>query len=162
MTTATITNQTTGDVIATVTGGAVTTDPWVLTIVFVGAVLGVLYRTIYPYLERAKEEEALGRKPIHFLGKYKFTMGISFLLAIVTAMGGFDQLTRNIGQDAPLGTIFIISFTSAIGWNELTNRVSYKLADRMSEAKESHIKGKGLKETLTGKEDKAKTVEEES
>lgn len=60
-------------------------------------------------------------------------MGISFLLAIVTTMGGFDQLTRNLDEAAPLGTIFIVSFTSAIGWNELTNRVSYKISDKLTE-----------------------------
>lgn len=115
--------------------GVGTTDPWVLIIAFVGAVVGVSYRTIYPYLERAKEEEAAGRPPIHFLSKYKFTMGISFLLAIVTTMGGFDQLTRNLDEAAPLGTIFIVSFTSAIGWNELTNRVSYKISERRTDQK---------------------------
>ena len=66
-------------------------------------------------------------------------MGISFLLAIVTTMGGFDQLTRNLNEAAPLGTIFIVSFTSAIGWNELTNRVSYKISDRITEQKEAKI-----------------------
>jgi hypothetical protein len=125
----------TADVTNAVTGA--TSDPWVLIIAFIGAVVGVSYRTIYPYLERAKEEEAAGRAPIHFLQKYKFTMGISFLLAIVTTMGGFDQLTRNLDETAPLGTIFIVSFTSAIGWNELTNRVSYKISDKLTESKEA-------------------------
>ena len=69
----------TADVTNAVTGA--TSDPWVLVIAFIGAVVGVSYRTIYPYLERAKEEEAAGRHPIHFLSKYKFTMGIAFLLA---------------------------------------------------------------------------------
>ena len=119
--------------------GAGTSDPWVLVIAFIGAVVGVSYRTIYHYLERAKEEEAAGRKPINFLSKYKFTMGISFLLAIVTTMGGFDQLTRNLDEAAPLGTIFIVSFTSAIGWNELTNRVSYKISDKLTDQKEAKI-----------------------
>ena len=126
----------TADITNAVTGAG-TSDPWVLVVAFIGAVVGVSYRTIYPYLERAKEEEAAGRKPIAFLSKYKFTMGISFLLAIVTTMGGFDQLTRNLNEAAPLGTIFIVSFTSAIGWNELTNRVSYKISDRLTEQKEA-------------------------
>jgi uncharacterized membrane protein YfcA len=142
------------DTLTAVTGGLVTsaTDPWVLTIAFIGAVIGVAYRSIYPYLERAKEEEAAGRHAIHFLGKYKFTMGISFLLAIVTTMGAFDQLTRNLDESAPLATIFIISFTSAIGWNELTNRVSYKISDKLVEAKESTTAGRSLTDTLTGKD----------
>ena len=127
-----------GNITADITNavsGAGQTDPWVLVVAFIGAVAGVSYRTIYPYLERAKEEEAAGRKPINFLSKYKFTMGIAFLLAIVTTMGGFDQLTRNLDEAAPLGTIFIVSFTSAIGWNELTNRVSYKISDKLSDTK---------------------------
>jgi hypothetical protein len=132
--------MTVGNVTADITNaisGVGTTDPWVLVVAFLGAVAGVSYRTIYPWLERAKEEEAAGRKPINFLAKYKFTMGIAFLLAIVTTMGGFDQLTRNLDEAAPLGTIFIVSFTSAIGWNELTNRVSYKISDKLIENKEA-------------------------
>ena len=79
-------------------------------------------------------------------------MGIAFLLAIVTTMGGFDQLTRNLDESAPLGTIFIIAFTSAIGWNELTNRVSYKLTDRKVDAKAAKKPEASLKDTLTGKD----------
>ena len=148
----------TADVTNAVTGQ--TSDPWVLIIAFIGAVVGVSYRTIYPYLERAKEEEAAGRHPIHFLQKYKFTMGIAFLLSIVTTMGGFDQLTRNLDETAPLGTIFIVSFTSAIGWNELTNRVSYKISDKLTESKTANVPEKSIKETLTGEtkpEDKKTT-----
>ncbi len=130
----TVTNVT-ADITNAVTGQ--TADPWVLAIAFLGAVTGVAYRTIYPYLERAKEEEAAGRHPIAFLSKYKFTMGISLLLSVVITMGGFDQLTRNLDETAALGTIFIISFTSAIGWNELTNRVSYKISDKLTESKEA-------------------------
>ncbi len=141
----------TADITNAVTGAG-TSDPWVLVVAFIGAVVGVSYRTIYPFLERAKEEEAAGRKPIAFLSKYKFTMGISFLLAIVTTMGGFDQLTRNLNEAAPLGTIFIVSFTSAIGWNELTNRVSYKISDRITEQKESKIAA--AKEAAKPAEDK--------
>jgi hypothetical protein len=137
-----------------VTQGAAATDPLVLGVAFLGAILGIAFRTIYPYLERAREEEAAGRSPIHFLGKYKFTTGIAFLLAVVTTMGGFDQLTRNLDESAPLGTIFIIAFTSAIGWNELTNRVSYKIADKMVENKTATTPEKPLKETLTGTEPK--------
>ena len=77
-------------------------------------------------------------------------MGIAFLLSIVTTMGGFDQLTRNLDETAPLGTIFIVSFTSAIGWNELTNRVSYKISDKLTEAKTASAPEKSIKETLTG------------
>jgi hypothetical protein len=84
-------------------------------------------------------------------------MGISFLLAIVTTMGGFDQLTRNLNEAAPLGTIFIVSFTSAIGWNELTNRVSYKISDRITEQKEAKIAATTTKEAAKPAEDK-KTV----
>ena len=135
LTTTTISTNATGggDIINAITGG--TSDPWVLTIAFIGAVAGVTYRSIYPFLERAKEEESAGRNPIHFLSKYKFSMGISLLLSIVITMGGFDQLTRNLDETAALGTIFIISFTSAIGWNELTNRVSYKISDKIAENK---------------------------
>jgi hypothetical protein len=139
----------TADITNAVTGQ--TADPWVLVVAFIGAVVGVSYRTIYPYLERAKEEEAAGRKPIAFLSKYKFTMGIAFLLAIITTMGGFDQLTRNLDEAAPLGTIFIVSFTSAIGWNELTNRVSYKISDKWTERKEAET------QATTAKTEPAKT-----
>lgn len=125
----TVAANVTTDIANAVTGQGAT-DPWVLTIAFIGAVAGVTYRTIYPYLELAKQEEQAGKEPLKFLSKYKFTMGISLLLSVVITMGGFDQLTRNIDQTAALGTIFIISFTSAIGWNELTNRVSYKLTGK--------------------------------
>ena len=47
----------TADITNAVTGAG-TSDPWVLVVAFIGAVVGVSYRTIYPYLERAKEEEA--------------------------------------------------------------------------------------------------------
>lgn len=146
---AVVTNGT--NVIGTIAQNAAATDPLVLGIAFLGAVIGIAYRTIYPYLERAREEEAAGRSPIHFLGKYKFTTGIAFLLAVVTTMGGFDQLTRNLDESAPLGTIFIIAFTSAIGWNEITNRISYKIADKVVENKTATSPETSLKETLTGK-----------
>ena len=54
----------TGDVVNAVTGTGAS-DPWVLVVAFVGAVIGVSYRTIYPYLERAREEE--DRKKSHAL-----------------------------------------------------------------------------------------------
>src|SRR5262245_10633466 len=103
----TITNGT--DVINVVTGGGAS-DPWVLAVAFAGAVAGVTYRAIFPFLEKAKAEEEAGRDPIKFLSKYKFSMGIAMLLSVVITMGGFDSLTRNLDESAALGTIFIISF----------------------------------------------------
>ena len=137
------------DVINIVTGGA-GSDPWVLTIAFIGATAGVTYRSIFPFLERAREEEAQGRNPIHFLSKYKFSMGISFLLAIVITMGGFDSLTRNLDETAALGTIFIISFTSGVGWSSIVNRVSYKVADKLVDQKTATKPEPSLKETFAG------------
>jgi hypothetical protein len=109
------------------------TDPVVLAIAFGGAVSGVIYRTVYPYFERIQEMEAKGEDPAKFLTKYKFTAGISLVISLVTTMALFSGLLKGIDIGAGLGMIFISSFVQAIGWNEITNRVSYKIADRTIE-----------------------------
>jgi hypothetical protein len=114
-------------------GGSNVTDPVVLAIAFVGAAAGVIYRTIYPYLERLQELEAKGEETVKFLTKYKFTFGISLLISLVTTIGLFSGLLPQLDINAGLGMIFISSFVQGIGWNELTNRVSYKIADRTVE-----------------------------
>jgi hypothetical protein len=113
--------------------GATITDPIVLAIAFVGAAAGVIYRTIYPYFERLHEMEVQGQQPVKFLTKYKFTFGISLLISLVTTMGLFSGLLPQLDINAGLGMIFISSFVQGIGWNELTNRVSYKITDRKVE-----------------------------
>jgi hypothetical protein len=45
-------------------------------------------------------------------------------------MGMFFTLIPQIDATAGLGLIFISSFVQGIGWNELTNRVSYKISDK--------------------------------
>ena len=70
----------TADITNAVTGAG-TSDPWVLVVAFIGAVVGVSYRTIYPYLERAKEEEAAGRKPIAFLIEIQIYHGHQLLVS---------------------------------------------------------------------------------
>jgi Bacterial Ig-like domain len=113
--------------------GATITDPIVLAIAFVGAAAGVIYRTIYPYFERLHEMEVQGQQPVKFLTKYKFTFGISLLISLVTTMGLFSGLLPQLDINAGLGMVFISSFVQGIGWNELTNRVSYKITDRKVE-----------------------------
>jgi hypothetical protein len=113
--------------------GANITNPIVLAIAFVGAAAGVIYRTIYPYFERLQEMEALGQEPVKFLTKYKFTFGISLLISLVTTIGLFSGLLPQLDINAGLGMIFISSFVQGIGWNEITNRVSYKITDRKVE-----------------------------
>jgi hypothetical protein len=113
--------------------GSTVTDPVVLAIAFVGAASGVIYRTVYPYFERLQEMEAKGEEPVKFLTKYKFTFGISLLISLATTMFMFSSLLPQLNISAGLGLIFISSFVQGIGWNELTNRVSYKIADRTVE-----------------------------
>ena len=79
--------------------------------------------------------EVKGEQPIKFLTKYKFTFGISLLISLATTMGMFSGLLNQLDISAGLGIIFISSFVQGIGWNELTNRVSYKIADRSARVK---------------------------
>jgi hypothetical protein len=99
----------------------------------VGAAAGVIYRTLYPYFERLHEMEAKGEEPVKFLTKYKFTFGISLLISLVTTIGMFSGILQQLDIGAGLGMIFISSFVQGIGWNELTNRVSYKITDRTTD-----------------------------
>ena len=144
-------------------GGAQITDPIVLAIAFVGAAAGVIYRTIYPYFERLHEMEVQGEEPIKFLTKYKFTFGISLLISLATTVGLFSGLLPQLDVTAGLGMVFISSFVQGIGWNELTNRVSYKITDRavdQASAKKSQPSIiSTAKEVIGVKEEKGQTRE---
>jgi hypothetical protein len=127
--------------------GSQITDPLVITIAFVGAAAGVIYRTIYPYFERLHEMEVKGEEPVKFLTKYKFTFGISLLISLVTTIGLFSGILQQLDIGAGLGMIFISSFVQGIGWNELTNRVSYKITDRATEQAAARKKQPSIKST---------------
>jgi Bacterial Ig-like domain len=123
------------------------TNPIVFTIAFVGAAAGVIYRTIYPYFERLHEMEVKGEDPVKFLTKYKFTFGISLLISLVTTIGLFSGILQQVDIGAGLGMIFISSFVQGIGWNELTNRVSYKITDRTTDQAAARKKQPSFKST---------------
>jgi hypothetical protein len=146
-------------------GGQEITDPLVLAIAFTGAAAGVIYRTIYPYFERLHEMEVKGEKPVKFLTKYKFTFGISLLISIVTTMGSFSALLTQLDIGAGLGLVFISSFVQGIGWNELTNRVSYKIADRSVEreaAKKEQPSIRGTVKEIIGRKEEKTVIPETS
>jgi hypothetical protein len=108
---------------------------FVQVIAFIGALAGVSYRTFYPYLEKAKEIEAEGGKPISFLHKYKITAVISFIVASVTALSVYSTVPVSGESAGNLGALFIQAFFAGIGTNELLNRVSYKKSDSEIETK---------------------------
>jgi hypothetical protein len=75
--------------------------------------------------------KAKGKEPVKFLTKYKFTFEISLLISLATAMLMFSGLLHQLDINAVFGMILFL--VQGIGWNELTNRVSYKIADRTVE-----------------------------
>jgi hypothetical protein len=59
----------------------------------------------------------------------------------------FSGILQQLDIGAGLGMIFISSFVQGIGWNELTNRVSYKITDRTTDQAAARKKQPSIKST---------------
>lgn len=89
------------------------------TIAFIGVFLGVLYRTVIPYLSKLKEDP-----DITFDKKYIVTLVISFLESIVVAMLIFESLPTAITTSVTASlAIFLASFAWGYTSNDIANTI---------------------------------------
>jgi len=103
-------------------------DSIIQVIALLGAILGVAYRTYYPYADKVKEMETQDQSVLKWLHKYTFTAVISMVSSVVIALGVYSNIS--VAQNSTVTGAFIQTFLAAIGTNELLNRVSYKVTNR--------------------------------
>lgn len=96
-----------------------------------------------------------GQEPVKFLTKHKFTFGISLLISQVRSLGGVFWSSPPTRYKCWTRDDIYSSLVQGIGWNELTNRVSYRITDRKVEQeaakKEQPYIIKTAKGTVLGK-----------
>jgi ABC-type Fe3+-siderophore transport system permease subunit len=89
-------------------------------IAFIGTFLGVLFRTILPYLQKLKEDPDLT-----FDRKYLVTLAISFVESAVTTMLLFLSLPSEILSTATSGFfVLLATFAWAYTSNDIVNRMA--------------------------------------
>ena len=92
------------------------------TIMLLGLALGILYRTLAPYMSKKQQEKVANFDP-----KYIWTAIVAFIGALVSGMAMFPDAAAAWADGWPFGTgyfaIFGFGFLWAIGWNHGANRI---------------------------------------
>jgi len=86
-------------------------------IVFLGVLLGCLARTLYPYLQKAKEATA-NKTELKFNWAYGATFGVAFFESLIVVL----LLFTKVPIDSTLSPIYL--FISSFGWAYTTNDIA--------------------------------------
>ena len=128
-------------------------------VVIIGALLGAFGRAMLPYMRKLKEQEEMenagSQPPVKFKQRYVWTIVFALVTAMVISLTAFPQLTANLPANAPVTSIFILSFLSTWGMGDVVNQIvatsgNLKPADSKPEV--------NVKEGLRGARDSSTTT----
>lgn len=121
-------------------------------VVIIGALLGAFGRAMLPYLRKLKEQEesenAGTAMPVKFKQRYVWTMAFALITAAAISLTAFPQLTANLPANAPVTSIFILSFLSTWGMGDMVNQIVATSGNLKSSDSKPEVKVKeGLKQS---------------
>lgn len=115
-------------------------------VILIGTILGLTVRTGFYFYSKQKEDEALGVEVRSFDKKYLVTAATAGIMVITGAFMAFPLVVETVSNTGSLIGILSASFISAIGLNEIFNRIlgligtTPVLVQKVEEGSESKLK----------------------